>query len=238
MFQVYWFIDGNRIRFEHISYFQEVLGLDLTASQYAQEMVKSNRYAYNSIERPKYETFAFAESGNQDFIGDDIWYDTLCVNQDADTNVMNHQVEDVTTDIEFVINSPGDVSNSGWVLLACELSGGVYINIIDVGVLSSNSIANAPLSWANLHDAFFRYFRYWKEGYINNTFTVFESYRNTVVQDPVTIKFCCDLLSFDAAEAIKTPLGETWFQGQWGTPDKVEYEIGKEVLKLTIGYPH
>lgn len=238
MFQVYWFIDGNRIRFEHISYFQEVLGLDLTLPEYALEMVKSNRYTFNSIERPKYETFKFDESANQDFIGDDIYYDTLCVNQDSDTNVLEHNVNGITTDIQFVINSPSDVGNNGFVMLATEQSGSTYVTIVAEGALSGNDIANAPLSWANLHRDFFLHYRYWKEGYLNNTFTVFDSFRNTIIQDPVSIKICCDLLSFDASDAIKTPLGVRWLGGLYGTPDKVEYEIGKETLKITIGYPY
>jgi hypothetical protein len=238
MFQVYWFIDGTRIRFEHISYFQEILGLDLTLPEYALEMVKSNRYAYNSVERPKYETFRMDEAGNQDFIGDDIYYQTLCVNQDSDTNVLEHNVNGITTDIQFVINSPSDVGNNGFVMLATEQSGATYITIVAEGALSTNDIANAPLSWANLHRDFYPYFRYWKDGYINNIYQVFNSYRNTVIQDPVNIKMCCDLLSFDASEAIKTPLGVAWFGAINGTVDKAEYDTFKETLKLTIGYPY
>jgi hypothetical protein len=238
MFQVYWFIDGNRIRFEHISYFQEVLGLDLTLPEYALEMVKSNRYAYNSVERPKYETFSMDEAGNRDFIGDDIYYQTLCVNQDHDTNTLEHAVNGITTDIQFVNNSPDDVGNDGFVMLATNKVGDVYVTIIDDGKLSNAPIVNAPLSWANLHHYYFTYFRYWKDGYINNIYQVFDSYRNTVIQEPVNIKTCCDLLSFDASEAIKTPLGVQWFNGINGTIDKAEYDVVKETLKLTIGYPH
>lgn len=237
MFQVYWFIEGNYIRFEHISYFQAVNGLDLTLPQYANEVVKSNTYSYNSIEKPKYERFFFEESANRDFIGDDIWYDTLCVNQDSDTNVLEHTVQNITTDIQFVLQSPDDISSDGFVMLATNKVGSIYVAIIDIGQLSSANIVNAPLSWANLHFYFFQHFRYWKNGYLNNTFTVFQSFRNTVNQEPISIKMCCQLLVFDPSEYIKTPLGDTWF-GMRGVPDKSEYDIAKETLKLTIAYPY
>ena len=237
MFQVYWIIENGKVRFEHISYFEQPVGLDLTQSRFSNEMLKTNRYTYNNKERPKYERFEFAESANTDFIGDDIWYNTMCVDQDPDSNTLVHSVPEITTDIEFVLRSPEDISKDGFVMLATTVSGSVYTTIQDDGLLSLNSIANAPLSWANLHHHFFRHDRFWKSGFLNGNFTVFETSKNTVIQDAVELKFCCEFINWHPEQSIKTSLADNWLAGIYGSTEKAEYDISKETLKLTIGYP-
>lgn len=237
MFQVYWFIENGKIRFEHISALDEPMGLDLTQSRFADEMKKSNRYSYNEKERPKYERFSFAESGNQDFIGDDIWYNTSCADKDAESNVLEHTVPDITTDIEFVLRSPEDIDKDGFVMLATTLGSLGYSTIVDVGMLSLSSVTNAPLSWANLHDTFFRHFRYWSSGFLNSNYEQFYSWRNNVIQDQLQLKFCCELINWDPSRGILTPLSRDWFNSELGSTEKAEYDISKETLKLTIGYP-
>lgn len=237
MFQVYWIIENGKVRFEHISYFEQPLGLDLTQSRFSDEMLKTNRYTFNNKERPKYERFEFAEAANTDFIGDDIWYNTMCVNQDPDSNTLIHSVPEITTDIEFVLRSPEDIGKDGFVMLATTVSGSIYTTIEDDGLLSLNPIANAPLSWANLHHHFFRHDRFWKSGFLNGNFVSFETSKNTVIQDAVELKFCCEFINWNPEQSIRTGLSDKWFAGIYGSTEKAEYDISKETLKLTIGYP-
>lgn len=237
MFQVYWYIENGKVRFEHISALDEPMGLDLTQSRFAHEMKKSNRYTYNEKERPKYERFSFAEAGNQDFIGDDIYYNTSCADQDAETNVLEHSVPEITTDIEFVLRSPEDIGKDGFVMLACAKNGANYKAIVSTGVLSLDDMTNAPLSWANLHHVFFRHFRYWSSGFLNSNYEQFYSWRNSIIQDPLQLKFCCELLNWNPTRGILTPLSRDWFGSLLGSTEKAEYDISKETLKLTIGYP-
>jgi len=50
---------------------------------------------------PKYERFAWMEAGNEDFIGEAIWYDSACVNQNSESNSTDFALN-VTTDIQYI----------------------------------------------------------------------------------------------------------------------------------------
>jgi hypothetical protein len=238
---VYWHItDNNELRLEHISYYAAQAGLDLTAAEFQEQLKGLNRYSHNKDELPKFERYKWMEALNTDFVGAEIRYETLCVNQIDGENRVEHSVPDITTDISYINTDPSEISKDGFVIMASYRSGSDYNLITDAGALSGGDIVNAPMSWANLHRDFHRHHRYQRVGYMNNTFTQFLSIRNTIKQTPLEVKptLCCDINSFDPAGYLTTPLGNDHLGGITGTADKAEHSIENESLKLTIGYPY
>jgi len=145
IFNVYWTIENGVLKFEHESYFDNVQGLDLTQSQYLDKA--KNKYAYRQLTRPEREVYKWAEQENTDFVGVPIIYDSRC----AERGVISETIIDkITTDVWYVQGTPSDISSEGFVLLATD---GTDV-IVDSGVLTQLDYANAPLSWANLQDAF------------------------------------------------------------------------------------
>lgn len=131
-FRCYWFIDEqNRFRIEHISYFmrggtytgQPVVGIDLT-----QQIVTRNgkpwAYARNQYEFDKPEMAARYQFGWMDdvtelFDGYPIDIISKYVNPD---NIEQIDVSQFTSDVDYILLNPGEISKDGFVLLAAKAS--------------------------------------------------------------------------------------------------------------------
>ena len=156
-FRCYWFIDNkNRFRIEHISYFMNggaypgtpnfpVVGIDLT-----QQVVTRNgkpwAYARNQYEFDKPEMAARYQFGWMDdvtelFDGYPIDIISKYVNPD---NIEQIDVSQFTSDIDYILLNPGEISKDGFVLLAAKnpqldntqtaTIGTPYYNQIDVNI--------------------------------------------------------------------------------------------------------
>lgn len=130
-FRCYWFIDEqNRFRIEHISYFmrggtytgQPVVGIDLT-----QQIVTRNgkpwAYARNQYEFDKPEMAARYQFGWMDdvtelFDGYPIDIVSKYVNPD---NIEQIDVSQFTSDVDYILLNPGEISKDGFVLLAAQI---------------------------------------------------------------------------------------------------------------------
>ena len=126
-FRCYWFIDEqNRFRIEHISYFmrggtytgQPVVGIDLT-----QQIVTRNgkpwAYARNQYQFDKPEMAARYQFGWMDdvtelFDGFPIDIISKYVNPD---NIEQIDVSQFTSDVDYILLNPGEISKDGFVLL-------------------------------------------------------------------------------------------------------------------------
>ena len=126
-FRCYWFIDGqNRFRIEHISWFMRggsytgtpVVGIDLT-----KEIVTRNgkpwSYARNQYQFDKPDMAARYQFGWMDdvtelFDGFPIDIISKYVNPD---NIENIDVAQFTSDIDYILLNPVNISNDGFVLL-------------------------------------------------------------------------------------------------------------------------
>jgi hypothetical protein len=216
MFQVKWDYDlaTNEFNVEHISFWTKTNGLDLRTQTLCKA---SNKYSYVKEEMPKWEKFYFAESMNEDFVGNSISYVSKCVNQDAGTNVKETKIN-VTTDIEYIMSDPDEIKDDGFVILCNYLSGGSYYIESGIGVLSEEIVLNAHLSWANLHNSYFRHNRVLIEGYMNGVLTTFWTAQKNKLQ-PVNA-IVCPLDNFDPADLITTELGETYLGSAKATVKK------------------
>lgn len=130
-FRCYWFIDNqNRFRIEHISYFMNggaypgtpnfpVVGIDLT-QQIVTRNGKSWAYARNQYEFDKPEMAARYQFGWMDdvtelFDGYPIDIISKYVNPD---NIEQIDVSQFTSDVDYILLNPGEISKDGFVLLA------------------------------------------------------------------------------------------------------------------------
>jgi hypothetical protein len=231
MFQVKWDYDlaTNEFNVEHISFWNKVDGLDLRT----QEIAKAgNKYSYLKENMPKWEKFYFLEAMNEDFVGNSIAYVSKCVNQDSGTNVKETRVN-VTTDIEYIMSDPDEISDEGFVILCTYLSGGVYYIESGIGVLSESVMLNAHLSWANLHNSYFRHNRVLIEGYMNAALTTFWTAQKTIVQNCNAI--VCPSDNFDPNNLITTELGEIYLNAKATVKKASLKPTGEMALELVYG---
>ena len=135
-FRCYWFIDNqNRFRIEHISWFMNggaypgtpnfpVVGIDLT-KQIVTRNGKPWAYARNQYEFDKPEMAARYQFGWMDdvtelFEGHPVDIISKYVNQD---NIEQIDVSQFTSDVDYILLNPGEISKDGFVLLSAKRGG-------------------------------------------------------------------------------------------------------------------
>jgi hypothetical protein len=205
MFQVKWNIVGATVNIEHISWFTGGAGADLRTQL---STVATNKYVYIKEKMPKYETFKFMEAFNTDFIGQPIWYDSDCVDQNKDTNTLEKTIN-VTTDLEYIMTTPDEIADDGYVILANYLDGGTYYTRISNGAYAHDILLNMDLSWANLHNCFYRHARVLIEGYMNAAPKMFWTAQKTKQQECSIIQ----CTAFNPTLTLTTELGEDYLGG-------------------------
>lgn len=223
-FLVYWWIDGTVLRLEHEKYFTYTTLADFTVAPYSRQLSGTNIYSRIQDKRPRREKYKWMEAFNPDFVGADIVYDFDCVKKAVGVprggredefidNSVTHSVDKITTDIDFIVASPSDISKEGFVMLSTSPDGlGSYVINSEVGLISGNFVPNGHLSWANLHYNYHRYARVLISGTMNNIPETFITAKPTKQQDKVMINDCCggvddSVASDDIPGLIKTGLG-------------------------------
>jgi len=212
-----WTYDGttNIVTIEHVSYFTSTAGDDLRTQQIA---YRNNKYVYTKEELPKYEKFKWMEAGNDEFVEGEIRYASLCVNQDPKSNIKEY-AWNVTTDIEYICDCidpahpelAGNISDDGFVLLACYLDAG-DLYVYQTNRPLNNIYFNCDLGWGILFVALFKHERMQMEGYMNNILTTFYSAVKFKRQETAMI-YCGE---FDPNQYMTTDLGEMYFGGAKG----------------------
>lgn len=227
-----WKIEGTTIRFEHVSYFTKDSGFDLTLPKYADFVKAIRHYSYDNTQIPSREEYKWMEAGVGDFQGVPIIYDE-CQTQVSRSNKKTHALDKFTTDIELCLSNPdsdsSNVSDDGFVVIACnEIAGELYV-ITEASILTTGSHAmNNSLAWAQLHRDYHKYDRPLKHGNMNNVDTTFFSVKPTKKGEKITIPLCCDDL-FLPENTIKTALGI-------GIVDKASYSFRDNTLSLELLY--
>ena len=134
-FKCYWWIDGDKLRIEHIAYFKggglyfgsPLDGIDLTDLQ-----VKRNGKSWDfarrqySFDKPdtegRYE-FGWMDDVSEPFEGAPINIKSPYVEQ---SQIKNISVSQFTSDVDYILLMPGEVSKDGFVLLVAEDRGNGY----------------------------------------------------------------------------------------------------------------
>lgn len=203
----YWIDDDNNFRIEHPSYFNKVLGLDLT-DQTRTDLkfrIGTKVYSYVTDGLPKREKFTWMDEVSfGDFAGQDIVYQSTCSGI-SDKNNKNIDVKNITTDVELCLDNPdedSDVSDEGFVLMACDADNNL---LYQTPILGGHTLNNT-LSWAALQYDYFRYNNYFKDFILNNNAEVTQKLLPNKKQTGVIAVLCCGE-DFDPDKLVKTVVG-------------------------------
>lgn len=150
-FRCYWFIDEqNRFRVEHIQYFRNggsysgspVVGIDLTAQEVTRSGKKwafaRDKYNFDKPNMPARYQFGWMDDVTQLFEGFPIDIISKYVNPD---NIEQIDVSKFTSDIDYILLNPGEISKDGFVLLSAtkDASGIPSAGIVNGYVNANNS---------------------------------------------------------------------------------------------------
>lgn len=127
-FRCYWFIDEqNRFRIEHIQYFRNggsyssssVVGIDLTTQKVSRNgkewAFARNQYEFDKPEMAARYQFGWMDDVTELFNGYPIDIISNYVNPD---NIEQIDVSQFTSDVDYILLNPSEISKDGFVLLA------------------------------------------------------------------------------------------------------------------------
>ena len=233
-FRVYWIIDDSgNLRLEHISAWRSQPGYDTTAFS-PLDIIEPMAYAWTNDEAPRVERLVWAEAGGRDFVGKDITYTGPCARGDDEKE---WKAAPFTSDIPFINADPDAISKDGFAIVACRVLDDLSLQvIIDSGAITGNYATNAPLSTANLQDAFWRHDRYLWTGKMNGADETFSNVTPNIQQKPVEVRSCCSLIDIDPESVVTTRLGASLFGGAPGVIVRIELNEADDWASLTMRY--
>lgn len=214
--QIYWYLDGSKIRLEHRRYFDNglsysgapVVGYDLTELMCPRSSRSwasgRNQYKYDKDEMPERYQFGWMDTVTKPFSGYPI-----VVNSDAVEGGLIEEVtvENFTSDIDYMLTNPSGVSEDGFAIIGAILSGSNYLTpIVSQRTYKvAYSMQNGLMSYIYLHPI------YWLDDMpaesltINNEPYMAYSVKRTKRQE---IDFPSDNYEVDEYELIKTEMGD------------------------------
>lgn len=153
-FRCYWFIDEqNRFRVEHIEYFRRggsysgspVVGIDLTKQMVPRNgkvwAFARNQFKFDKPEMAARYQFGWMDDVTQLFDGYPMDIISKYVNPD---NIEQIDVSKFTSDIDYILLNPGEISKDGFVLFAANnkiqtsqgtaTAGSAFSDVIDVDI--------------------------------------------------------------------------------------------------------
>lgn len=135
-FRCYWFIDSqNRFRIEHIWYFMQggtytgtpVVGMDLTQQIVTRNgkpwSFARNQYEFDKPQMPSRYQFGWMDDVTELFEGFPI--DVISNYVDLG-NIEQINISQFTSDVDYILLNPGNISRDGFVLLGATLVNGEY----------------------------------------------------------------------------------------------------------------
>jgi hypothetical protein len=223
VFNVDWTIEGTVFRLEHISYFANLEGEDLTFDPYDRYIRKRNKYEYLTVKLPKVELFGFAFPVTPFFNGLPIIYPYGCSDREAPEKSWPAQL--VSTDIGYIHqvgeNSPIAGMFFGAVIGSGGFTGGYAADYYfareddDDG----NPRINGHLAYTKLHPNYWKWDRPKTPGNMNGAETPFETTFRSKAQEPILLPVGCEFINaFDPTKLLKTQIG-------WGEIDKLTISL-------------
>lgn len=175
-YKVYWHIDeNNNLHLEHISYYQNGYSytdlpqtlVDLESDLHTRTK-HSKAYGQNVVKfdksgMPCVISFGWMDKQTVPFDGYDIKALDAYIEQGLKEENL---VGDFSTDVDFVLSSPNDVSKDGFFLFALPKIGGSYSNTLKIekiNITDENgdnydvTIQNADAAFCKIHKTFWRY---------------------------------------------------------------------------------
>lgn len=186
---------------------------------------------------PKSEEWGWNEAFNLDFVGRDIEYRDNQGQFLTETDPETHDVSEISTDIEYIYDAydrPVNPVNNleGFVITTNTFDGTNYILDSEAGEITGSTKLNAHLSQANLHENYWKCYRYYVEGFMNNNQEQFELPKALKSGDEIILQLCCDSFSnFDLDYKIldlsECSCGEAIIE-------EFNYNVKKKILTLKI----
>lgn len=204
---VWWIDDEDNFRIEHPSYFNRVLGLDLTEERNDSALRAGKAvYSYNTDGLPKKQIFTWMDDVSfGDFKGQDIVYQSTCSGI-SDKNNKTIAVKNITTDVEVCLDNPDEdslVSDDGFCLMACDDENTL---LYKTPIFVTSHILNNTLSWAALQYDYWRYNNYFQEFMLNGNLEETQKLIPNKKQTGVLAVICCGE-EFDPEKLVKTVIG-------------------------------
>lgn len=227
LFNLRYVVDGVTLRIEHLSYFTETNGLDLT-TQKAEYLPGTRFYTYDDSNYTNVEKFEQMDFVSPSFNGLDILYNSSCV--DPEKRAITYRSKLITTDLDFCLDYPNDVDDDGFFLGNVALFNGLYYiqkNIVPA-FSSLGAQFNGHLAYPNLHEFYWRHGRVFLSGEMNGAATTFATQIRSKAQRTINFKMCCDeLLTFDVTELMNSQYG-------WGKIERASYSTKREELVIDL----
>lgn len=235
-FRCYWFVDNNNhLHIEHIKYFRNggsysetpTVGIDLTTQQVPRNgkpwAFARNQFKFDKPEMAARYQFGWMDDVTQLFDGFPIDIISKYVNPD---NIEQIDVTKFTSDIDYILLNPSDISKDGFVLLgAIEQNGGYALPYYNFQIGSNAHILqNAYVAFCLLQ----QYYAYDMPGLyyaINGVVMVAQGIKKLKNQ---TIRFPV-LTDPDLVELVKTNLGN-------GVIEKLSINLSSRNANATLKY--
>lgn len=154
-FQLYWYLDGDKFKIEHVSFFKNggtyltpIVGTDLTELENIRNRKKwafsTSKYEFEKEDMPARIECGWMDDVSEGFEGVPVVINSKYV---QDGKIEEVKIGGFTTDIDYMIMNPSAINNDGFALFAAILQEQANLfnkNTIVEGVLSSgNVVANS-----------------------------------------------------------------------------------------------
>ncbi len=230
MHNVRYRIAGTTLRIEHVSYFSQSNGLDLTAAPFSNYVDGKTETTYDNSEAAKGERWEWMETVSVMFTCLPIRYDAECLLSDA-TDETLYTAADMNSDVLYIQGNPDRVDDRGFVPIAAYRNGSDYYLVQETNALDGNLYPNSHMAWGNLLEHYHTYDRLYPTGTLNGVSTTFDSAKRRKVGEELEI-----ILSnssywtvYSAGDLIETQIGI-------GEVDKATYETRDCKLSLQLRY--
>ncbi len=212
LFNVFPVISDGTLRLENYSYFDNMIGWDISDKNISTEIDSSGNGLI------KTENFYYAdEACSALFKAQEIKYN--CGNDNKDT-----RCEIISVDVAFIenTNNEAEINDTGFVLISNKIRA---VNNGSQYVMVSNNI---PLRWSELLENLHVYGRLYKSGELNGVQQDFESWKPYEKAKAFTVDFCCDDV-WSPENLMRTKIG-------LGKVQEAEHNIYKNTLKPKLLY--
>jgi len=225
VFNVYWVLEGTRLRWEHYSWFSKTMNYNsMTATNFPLNLLK-NKIKFNTDDLPETEIFEMMEANGADFVGLPIEYNPDCANGKK----LKRGYGALTTDVNYIINNSSSIDNEGFVLIdVYKVNATPEWFVYSVtGYITSTTQRNGRLSWANLLYDLHRHGRPFITGNMNGADITFLSKEPDIIQENIVTELCCEDDYEKWSSSVRTEIGD-------GIIDEADVNYSKELIKFKL----
>ena len=235
VYKVYWHIENGKLRLEHITWYQKggtyganIVGVDLTQLTQTKNNKKwnfsENKWSFDKENMPERFEYGWMDDVSLPFEGKPIQINSNYVQLGR---VEDLNVNGVTTDIDYIMGNPQEVSKDGLCLLSAVLINGTYrVPFIqyNIGYNSEVIMQNGFLSWLYLHPKFHVFDLPSDKVNVNGEDTTL--FNNNTRQKKQEITYPASQ-TINPYQLVRTGLGD-------GLVDKLTIDMESRMIKATI----